>query len=76
MATKLAVVGAGLMGAGIAQVAAAAGHEVALPVDRLQLVGAGGAADPGRRRDRGSHQHYGDCYEERALQELPPSRNG
>jgi 3-hydroxybutyryl-CoA dehydrogenase len=30
MATKLAVVGAGLMGAGIAQVAAAAGHEVAL----------------------------------------------
>jgi 3-hydroxybutyryl-CoA dehydrogenase len=30
MATKLAVVGAGLMGAGIAQVAAAAGHEVVL----------------------------------------------
>jgi 3-hydroxybutyryl-CoA dehydrogenase len=30
MATKLAVVGAGLMGAGIAQVAAVAGHEVVL----------------------------------------------
>jgi 3-hydroxybutyryl-CoA dehydrogenase len=30
MATKLAVVGAGLMGAGIAQVAATAGHEVVL----------------------------------------------
>ena len=75
MATKLAVVGAGLMGAGIAQVAAVAGHDVVLRdvtdealergLDGIETLarpvrGQGDALDRRRRRGRAGPDHHDD----------------